>query len=132
MTTVVYKPLRVPPSVTGPLYIIIPAIIVLLAGFNVIDNEAVSVWTSVVLALVAAVVAIANSDAAWRQAVYGLAAAAQAVFQLYGLGTDSQWASITGLIVAFLSIGLAGVFTPKPDNPIVVEGQATNPSSDSW
>ena len=123
MSTVVTKPLRIPPTVTGPLYIIIPALIALLAGFNVIDNEAVSVWTSVILALITAVVAIANSDAAWRQAVYVLFGAAQAVFQLYGLGNNEQWASITGLVIAFLSIGLAGVFTPKPDAPVEVVGR---------
>lgn len=107
------------PKVRGTLYIFAPTIIVLLASFNVIDNETVSVWTSAVVAAITAVFAIVNGESSWRNAVYGLFGAVQAILQLYGLFSDEQWASISGLVLALLSIGLAGVFTPQPDKTIV-------------
>lgn len=102
----------IPANLRGTFYIIVPAIIAALAPFNVLDNNEATVWTSVALAAIAAVFAVVNGESTWRNTIYVLFGAVQALLQLYGLFSDQQWAAISGIVVALLSIGLAGLFTP--------------------
>ncbi|WP_139057985.1 phage holin [Tsukamurella pseudospumae] len=104
---------RIPESARRAVYTVAGPLITILAAGGIISTSHAAAWTSLVLAIVTLVIAVVNGEAGWRNAVYVLTGTLQALLQGYGIGTDAVWASVSGLVVALLGIGLAAAFTPS-------------------
>ncbi|WP_019204017.1 hypothetical protein [Tsukamurella sp. 1534] len=120
---------RIPDSVRRALYTTAAPLITILAAGGLIPGNQAAAWTSLTLAAITLVVAVVNSESGWRNSVYLTTGALQAVLQGYGIGTDAMWASITGLVLALLGIGLAGAFAPSGQAGEVPAGAPLQPTA---
>ncbi len=104
----------IPAEARERVYIIAGAAITLLASWGVVDAAAVPAWAALAAAVIALGFAILHSTSTVRTALYSVLLAVQGVAQLYGIFTDTQWASIAGLAAAVLGISVAAAKTPTP------------------
>lgn len=124
-------PRKIPDSVRRLLYTVAGPLITVLAAGGLIPGVQAAAWTSLVLAAITLAIAVINCETGWRNAVYAFTCALQVVLQGYGIGTNTTWATISGLVVALLGIGLAAAFTPSglqgDPPPAVVPVPASGP-----
>ncbi|HHY07509.1 MAG TPA: hypothetical protein GX530_03065 [Corynebacteriales bacterium] len=100
------------PIVRERLYIVSAALMTVLVSFGVMDDQKAAQWTALVVAVVAAIFAIINSESNWRTALYGVAGSAAVVFQTYGILDQANWAAIVGLVAAVLGVTTAAAKSP--------------------
>ncbi len=104
----------VPAEARERVYIIAAAAITLLASWGVVDAAAVPAWAALAAAVITLGFAILHSTSTVRTALYSVLLAVQGVAQLYGIFTDTQWASIAGLAAAVLGVSVAAAKAPTP------------------
>lgn len=98
------------------IYDTVGAAVVLLGGWGLVDQADGAVIAQVILAAVALLFAILHSTSGIRTALYGLLVAVQAVFGLWSIGTDAQWAGVLAIAAAVLGTQVAAGRTPILDN----------------
>lgn len=104
----------IPAEARERVYIIAAAAITLLASWGVVDAAAVPAWAALAAAVITLGFAILHSTSMVRTALYSVLLAVQGVAQLYGIFTDTQWASIAGLAAAVLGTSVAAAKAPTP------------------
>lgn len=107
--------LIVPAASRERFYSVATTVITVLASYGALDSSQVAQWTALCGALVTLLFAAVHSTSSWRTGLYSMLAAGQGVAQLYGLATDTQWASVLGLAAAVLGITVAAAKT-QPGN----------------
>ncbi|MBP2208153.1 hypothetical protein JOJ86_005879 [Rhodococcus percolatus] len=113
----------VPAQAREKFYVVAGAVVALLASWGVVGESVTQQWTAFAVSVVALVFAIIHSTDSWRTGLYGTLLAAQGLGQVYGLLTESQWASILGLAAAVLGIAVAAAKTPT-----VIDGEVEHVS----
>lgn len=104
----------IPAEARERLYVIAAAAVTMLASWGVVDAAAVPAWAALAAAVITLGFAILHSTSTVRTALYSLLLAGQGVAQLYGILTETQWASIGGFVAAILGITVAAAKTPTP------------------
>lgn len=104
----------IPAEARERVYVIAAAAITLLASWGAVDAAAVPAWAALAASVITLVFAILHSTSTVRTALYSVLLAVQGVAQLYGIFTQTQWASIAGLVAAVLGLSVAAAKTPTP------------------
>ena len=104
------------------LYVVVVALMPLLAAYNIVQSEHVALWTTLaqaILGLTAGVIATANAQARWRAWLYAVAVGVNGLLLAFGVLSPDQAPLVLAVAAAVLSIGGGGLslafYTPTND-----------------
>jgi hypothetical protein len=115
----------IPATVREKWYVTSGAIITFLVGWKLLDQSTASAWTQLAIATITLFFAVLYSTSTLRTALYGVLLAVQALAQVYGILSGSQWAAIVALAATLLGTATAAAKTPTTIDGEVVSVRDT-------
>lgn len=111
----------IPATLREKWYVTSGAIVTFLVGWKVLDETTAAAWTAFAVATITLFFAALYSTSTLRTALYGVLLAVQALAQVYGILSGSQWAAIVALAATLL-----GTATAAAKTPTIIDGEVVS------
>lgn len=106
----------IPASSRGTFYSCVAAVAPALIAWGILDEVKAAAIGGVLTAVVTLLFAVVHSTSNIRSAIYLLLGALTVALTAWGYGTDTQWATILGIVGPALGAGYAAANTPTGDD----------------